>query len=249
MKITDKMSKKFVLNIENDTVTIEISLPKEECSIINNELSKEIDYWKGLTLENNENKLELESNAPKRHILIPRKVNETKPVDIDAMMEYLRPAFINNNPDVRKYMVQAPKREDVLSFEEIADTLMKNAETLKEDDNCSLKNKFIFGGWLSLAYKIYRHDKYIKNKKLPNRFEHWLLHNCYIRKQQAMNYRNFNKLAHLAPKLLHCRVSFTYFVKNHEIFTSYLEENITSAWRHELYCKCNVCEQYFSLCI
>ena len=115
-----------------------ISLPKEECSIINNKLSKEIDYWKGLALENNENKLELESNAPKRYILIPRKVNETKPIDIDAMMEYLRSAFINNNPDVRNYMVQAPKRED--------DTLIKNAETLKEVDNFSLKKKFIFGG-------------------------------------------------------------------------------------------------------
>ena len=103
----------------------------------------------------------MESNAPKRYILILRKVNETKPIDIDAMMEYLRSAFINNNPDVRNYMVQAPKRED--------DTLIKNAETLKEVDNFSLKNKFIFGGWLSLAYKIYRYDKYIKNKKLPNR--------------------------------------------------------------------------------
>ena len=63
-----------------------------------------------------------------------------------------------------------------------------------------------------------------------------------------MNCRNFNKLARLAPKLLHCRVSLTYFVKNHEIFTSYLEENITSAWRHELYTVNVMCVNSILVC-
>ena len=45
---------------------------------------------------------------------------------------------------------------------------------MKEDKNMSLKNKFLFGGWISVAAKAHRHDKVIKKKNLPHRFEDWI---------------------------------------------------------------------------
>ena len=35
---------------------------------------------------------------------------------------------------------------------------------MKEDENMSLKNKSLFGGWISIASKAYRHDKIIKRR-------------------------------------------------------------------------------------
>ena len=45
---------------------------------------------------------------------------------------------------------------------------------MKEDENMSLKNKSLFGGWISIASKAYRHDKIIKKKNLSHQFEDWI---------------------------------------------------------------------------
>ena len=66
----------------------------------------------------------------------------------------------------------------------------------------SLKNKFLFGGWISIAAKTYRHDKTMKKKNLPHRFEDWIYRECKIKKQTICNYRNLYKLMSVAPKLL-----------------------------------------------
>ena len=39
------------------------------------------------------------------------------------------------------------------------------------------------------------------------------------------NYKNQYKLMKIAPKLPNCRVSITYFVKNHNILLNYFQEN------------------------
>ena len=38
----------------------------------------------------------------------------------------------------------------------------------------SLKNEVLFGGWISIVAKAYRHDKIINKKDLPHRFEDWI---------------------------------------------------------------------------
>ena len=87
----------------------------------------------------------------------------------------------------------------------------------------SLKNKALFGRWLSVAGKAYRHDRFIKEKKLPERFNDWRYRECRIKKQTIYNYRNLYELMRVAPKLLNCQVNMTYFVKNHEILITYFE--------------------------
>ena len=58
---------------------------------------------------------------------------------------------------------------------------------MKEDENMSLKNKFIFGGWISVAGKTYRRDKLIKGKNLPERFANWIYRECVIKEQIIYN--------------------------------------------------------------
>ena len=62
-------------------------------------------------------------------------------------------------------------------------------------------------------------------KNLPGRFEEWINRESRMKKQTIFNYKNLYKLMRIAPKLMNCRVSMTYFVKNHQILINHFEEN------------------------
>ena len=47
----------------------------------------------------------------------------------------------------------------------------------------NVKNKVLFGGWLSTAAKVFRRNK-MRGKNLPNRFEDWILRECGIKNKQ-----------------------------------------------------------------
>ena len=118
---------------------------------------------------------------------------------------------------------------------------------MKKDENMRLKNKFLFCGWISIAAKAYRHDKIIKKKNLPHRFEDWIYKKCKIKKQTTYIYRNFYKLMSIPPNLLKCRLNMTHFVKNYEIFLDYFEENEEQIpGKHNIYCPCEAFISHFS---
>ena len=109
-----------------------------------------------------------------------------------------------------------------------------------------LKNKTLFGGWITIAAQAYRHDKIIKKKDLPHLFEDWIYRECNIKKQAIFDYKNLYKLMSSALKLRNCLVSMTYFVKNHEYLLGYFEENEEQiAWKHGIHCTCEDCISYF----
>ena len=117
---------------------------------------------------------------------------------------------------------------------------------MKENEKMRLKNKFLFGRWISIAAKVYRHDKIIKKKNLPRRFEDWIYRECGIKKQTIYNHRNLCKLMSVVPKLLHCQVNMTYFVKKYETLMGYFEENEQLIpWKHHFNCECENCNSYF----
>ena len=69
----------FNLDERDDTITIALNLPEEECNIVNDELDKAVKYWKTIALENcTEDGLELK--APKCRKLIPIKKNLKKKI-------------------------------------------------------------------------------------------------------------------------------------------------------------------------
>ena len=67
----------------------------------------------------------------------------------------------------------------------------------------TLKNKVLVDGWISIAAKVFRHDK-MRGKSLPNRFEDWMFKECGIKKQTIYNYKNLYKLMIIAFKLFNC---------------------------------------------
>ena len=93
-------------------------------------------------------------------------------------------------------------------------------KSITEIENTTLKNKILFGGWFSTAFKVYRRNK-VSGKALPNRFEDWIQREHGIKKKN--NYKNLYKLVRVAPKLFNCRVNATYFIKNHDILIDYFQ--------------------------
>ena len=57
--------------------------------------------------------------------------------------------------------------------------LLKQQPTIKDDENMSLKNKYLFGGWILMASKVYR------KKNLSYKCEDWLYCLCKIKKKKV----------------------------------------------------------------
>ena len=104
----------------------------------------------------------------------------------------------------------------------------------------SLKNKFLFGGWILMASKVYRKEN------LSYRFEDWLYCLCKTKRQTSYDFRNIFNLVNAAPKLINCKINAACFVKNHEILLNYFNELETQTpWKHAFSCMHQDCISYF----
>ena len=54
---------------------------------------------------------------------------------------------------------------------------------MKENENMSLNNKTLMGGWISTAAEVFRRNKNMCGENLPGRFEDWMYRECRIKKQ------------------------------------------------------------------
>ena len=128
----------------------------------------------------------------------------------------------------------------MLSFEAITGYLKTFSKSIKEDENMSLKNKTLIGGWILIASKAYRREN------SSCRFEDWLNEECRIKRQTSYNYRNLYKLMRVAPKSMNSRVNRTYFFKNYEILFKYFDEMKTQTpWKHAFSCTYEDCISYY----
>ena len=108
----------------------------------------------------------------------------------------------------------------------MSNCLKTYSKSIAEVENMTLKNKVLFGGWISEAFVVYRRDK-LSGKALPIRSEDWIQRKFGIKKQTIYNYKKLYKLASVAPKLFNCRVNTTHFTKNHDIHIDYFQNNHT----------------------
>ena len=112
---------------------------------------------------------------------------KTKKIEIDVNQEKID--YINyvynkaitywkkaatHNDEPRTFINDIPTEEP--SFEAITNYLKTFSKYVKEDENMSLKNKCLFGGWILMASKVYRREN------LSCRFEDWLYCLCKIMK-------------------------------------------------------------------
>ena len=114
--------------------------------------------------------------------------------------------YSTHNEDPRTFIDDIPTNEP--SFEAMTNRLKTFSKCIKDDENISLKNKCLFGGWILMASKLYR------NENLPHTFEDWLYHLWKVKRQASYNYRNLFKLMSVASKLINCKINATHFVKN-----------------------------------
>ena len=240
------MSKKFIMDIVDGIITIETSLPEEECNIVNTELAKEVNYWKTCAMKNSEDVEEFKSKAPKRCMLIARKTKPTKKIeDIDSLIELLKSSFDLSLPNINAYIPNTPKTKNIKRVKEIEQKLKDIASYVNNIENFSLKNGYLFGRWLCLAFELYKREKYVfKNVELPQTFEKWIVRDFNISKTRSCLYRKLVGLIDTAPKLVHCRVSISFLMGKYNTLHTHFK-TIDSVWSHTDTCDCEQCKKYF----
>ena len=99
-------------------------------------------------------------------MILVRKVKNQKVVNIEEIIFYLTSQYLEHNPQDRTFIPNIPSEEP--SFEAVTGNLRTFSKSIKENENMSLKNKSLIGGWLIMASKVYRHQN------LSCRFKDWL---------------------------------------------------------------------------
>ena len=117
-------------------------------------------------------------------------------MNINEIIFYLTSRYLIDNRDQITCIRSIPSQRDVPSFDAVSEELKAISKSMRGDEDLSLKNRFLSGGWISIAGKAYKHDQIMKVKNLPQRFDDWIYREC------------------VAPKLLNCRLNMTYFLEN-----------------------------------
>ena len=167
-----------------ETKKIEIEVNQDNIDYINYAYSEEVTYWRKAALERvsiGSEKRELIDSAPSRVSLIS-KVKSAKTMNIDEIIFYLKSKYSAHNEEPRIFIQDIPSEEP--SFESIAGYLKTFSKSVKDDENMSMKNKCLTGGWILMASKMYRREN------LPYRFEDWLYRLCKIKRQASCSKAN-----------------------------------------------------------
>ena len=114
--------------------------------------------------------------------------------NIHKMLFYSKKNYSTHNGEQGR-IDDVPQDDRFFLFEEMSNYLKSYSKFDIEVEN--IKNKLLFGAWLSTAAKVFRRDK-MRGKNLPNRFEDWILRECGIKKQTIFNYKNLYKLMIIA---------------------------------------------------
>ena len=85
-------------------------------------------------------------------------------MNIHKISFYLKSQYSTDNSNQITFIQDIPSQGDVPSFEAISEDLKTLSKSMKENENTSLKNKFLLGRWISIVAKAYRHYKIIKKK-------------------------------------------------------------------------------------
>ena len=99
---------------------------------------------------------QLKDLAPPSFLLIRKFTKNAKMTDIDEIISYLKSKYLTNNKDQVVFIQNFPRVE-----------LKIISKHIKDGKNMSLRNKALFGGWIAAASMVYKRDKLIQGKNLP----------------------------------------------------------------------------------
>ena len=74
----------------------------------------------------------------------------------------LKSRYSTDNRDQISFIQEIPR--DVPSLEAVCENMKNFSKSMKEEENRSLRNRFLFGWWISVASKAYRHNKLLKRR-------------------------------------------------------------------------------------
>ena len=154
---------------------IVVNLPKEKIDFINQTHAKEIEYLKNVAFDNKneEERMQL-TNVATLKVSLYRKKSVKEVKIVNEILCYLKNKYLPHNEEQVAYIGDIPSQEEQLTFETISDSIKIFSKSIGEVENTNLKNKALLGGWISIAAKVFRHEKNIRGENLPDQFEDWL---------------------------------------------------------------------------
>ena len=149
---------------------IETNLSQKKIHFINAAYAEEVNYWKRAALgsKNEEERKQLTNMAPSRAFLARKDAGKSSTKNIHEMLFYLKKNYSPHNEEQAR--IDDIPQYHSFSFEEMPNYLKTYSKSVIEVENMILKNKVLFGGWLSTTAKVFRRDK-MRGKNLLNRFE------------------------------------------------------------------------------
>ena len=154
---------------------IDTNLSQEKIEFITAAYTEEVDYWKRAVLRGKneeEERKQLTNPAPSRVFLAHKDAGKGSAENINEMIFFKKRNYSTNNGK-QACIDDIPQDGCSISFEEMSNRLKTYSKPITDVENTTLKNKVLFGGWVSTAFKVYRRDK-MRGKTLPNRFENWI---------------------------------------------------------------------------
>ena len=85
-------------------------------------------------------------------------------MNIEGIIFSLKSMYSTHNEETRFFINDIPNEEP--SFEAMTKYLQTFSKYIKDDENMSLKNKCLFGGWILMASKLYKKIIYHLNLKI-----------------------------------------------------------------------------------
>ena len=116
----------------------------------------------------------------------------------------MKSKYSANNRDQIVPIKAIPNLENVPSDQVIFEELKTISKSIEEDENLTLINRDLFGGWISVAKRAYSCVKYLEGKDLPRRFCDSMNKECGIRKQRIYDCLDLFMLTSVATRLLNC---------------------------------------------
>ena len=107
--------------------------------------------------------------APLRVFLARKAAVKSSVENVHEMLFYLKNQYLPHNKE-RAFIEDIPQ----FTFEAISDSLKTFSKSIKEVEHMSLENTVLLDGWISTAAKVFRHDKNVRGRNLPGRFEDWM---------------------------------------------------------------------------
>ena len=177
-----------------------------------------------------------------RHKLVATK---RKPVTLHDILLEMEGSYVHHDQVPSLVVPYAPKKTPEMTLSSIAGSIKEANDRFKHIENFNIRNAYLLGMWLELAYKLFQEEK---SSIGVSSFSEWCSRELRIKDKRQRDMRNFARLCSRVPKILRCHTGVYFFVQNYSALMDHFKKS-EGPWTHELSCNCAECNSIPCKCV